>query len=57
VVLSRGREVVGLGYSRVIGVAAKVMNKRENSGNHDRVNEVSQNSCTDWQASRVGRVI
>jgi hypothetical protein len=56
VVLSKGQKVVGLGYSRVTGVATKVMDKRENSGNHDRVNRVSQNSNTDQQADRVGRV-
>jgi hypothetical protein len=67
VVLSKGREVVGLGYSRVTSVAAKVTDKRENSGNHGRVNRVSkteqhypsrvnqvcQNSNMDWQADRV----
>jgi hypothetical protein len=42
VVLSKGREVVGPGYSRVTGVAAKVTDKRENSGNHGRVNQVSK---------------
>jgi hypothetical protein len=40
VVLSKGREVVGPSYSRVIGVAAKVTDKRENSSNHGRVNQV-----------------
>jgi hypothetical protein len=69
VVLSKGREVVGPGYSRVKGVAAKVMDKRENSGNHGRVNRVSkmeqhypsqvnrvsQNNNTDQQADRVGQ--
>jgi hypothetical protein len=33
--------VVGLGYSRVIGVAAKITDKIENSGNHGQVNQVS----------------
>jgi hypothetical protein len=70
VVLSKGHEVVGSGYSRVSGVAAKVTEKKENSGNHgrvkrvskieqhylSRVNRVSQNSNTDWQADWVGRV-
>jgi hypothetical protein len=66
VLLSKGREVVGPGYMRVTGVAAKVMNKRENSGNHgrvskteqhypSRVNWVSQNSNTDRQADRIGQ--
>jgi hypothetical protein len=35
VVLSKDHEVVGPSYLRVIGVAAKVTDKRENSGNHD----------------------
>jgi hypothetical protein len=56
VVLSKGHEVVGPGYSRMIGVAAKVANKRENSGNHNWVNQVSQNNNIDRQADRVGRV-
>jgi hypothetical protein len=56
VVLSKGHEVVKPGYSRVIGVAAKVTDKREILGNQDRVHWVSQNSNTDWQADRVGRV-
>jgi hypothetical protein len=42
VVLSKGHEVVGPGYSRVTGVAAKVMDKKENSGNHGQVNRVSK---------------
>jgi transketolase N-terminal domain/subunit len=53
VVLSKGHEVVGPGYLRVTGVAGKVTDKRENLGYHDRV---SQNSNTDQQADRVGRV-
>jgi transketolase N-terminal domain/subunit len=56
VVLSKGHEVVGPGYLRVTGVAGKVTDKRENLGYHDRVNRVSQNSNTDQQADRVGRV-
>jgi hypothetical protein len=70
VVLSKGCEVVGLGYLRVTGVAAKVTDKRENLANHGQVNRVStteqhylsqvnrvgQNSNTDQQANRVGRV-
>jgi transketolase N-terminal domain/subunit len=38
VVLSKGREVVGLGYSRLIDAAAKVTDMKENSGNHNQVN-------------------
>jgi hypothetical protein len=41
VVLSKGHEVVGPSYSMMRGVAAKVTDKRENSGNHGRVNRVS----------------
>jgi hypothetical protein len=55
VVPSKGCEVVGLGYSRVTGVVAMVMGKRENSGNHGWVNRVSQNRNMDKQANRVGR--
>jgi hypothetical protein len=56
VVLSKGCEVVGPGYSMVTGVVAKVTDKSGNSDNHDRVNRVSQNSNTDRQADRVGQV-
>jgi hypothetical protein len=42
VVLSKGCEVVGLGYSRVIVIVAKVTDKRENSGKHGRVDRVSK---------------
>jgi hypothetical protein len=41
-VLSKGREVVGPGYSRLLGAAAKVMHKGENSGIPNRVNWVSK---------------
>jgi hypothetical protein len=37
-VLSKGHEVVWLGYWRVTSVAVKVMNKRVYSGNHSQVN-------------------
>jgi hypothetical protein len=37
VVLSKGCEVVGLGYSKVTSVAAKVTDKRENLGNYNWV--------------------
>jgi hypothetical protein len=40
VVLSKGREVVGLG--RLSGAATEVMHKGENSGNPNRVNWVSK---------------
>jgi hypothetical protein len=69
VVLSKDREMVGPGYSRATGVAAKVTNKREKLGNHGRVNQiikmeqyylsrvnrVSQNSYMDQQADQVGQ--
>jgi hypothetical protein len=56
VVLSKGREVVRPGYLRVTGVAAVIMDKKENSGNHSRVNWVSQNINTNRQADWVGQV-
>jgi hypothetical protein len=67
VVLSKGCKVVGPSYSRVIGVAAKVMDNKENSGNHGWVNRVSkteqhypsrvsQNNNMDQQVDQVGRV-
>jgi transketolase N-terminal domain/subunit len=42
VVLSKGHEVVESGYSRLISAVAKVMDMRENSGNHSQVNQVSK---------------
>jgi hypothetical protein len=54
VVLSKGREVVWPGYSRVTDVATKVTNKRENSGNHDWVNRVGKTE--QHYPSRVNRV-
>jgi hypothetical protein len=42
VVQSKGHEVVRPGYSRVTGVTVKITDKRENSGNHGRVNRVSK---------------
>jgi hypothetical protein len=70
VVLSKGREVVGLGYSRLIGGATKVTDRGEDSGNPSRVTWVSkteqhcpswvsrvrQNSNTDRQTDRDSRV-
>jgi hypothetical protein len=44
VVLSKGHEVVGLGYSTLTGAAAKVMDKGENLGNPSQVNRVSQDN-------------
>jgi hypothetical protein len=55
VVLSKGRKVVGPGYSRLIGAATKVMDMGENSGNSSRVNRVSQDNSMDWQADQVSQ--
>jgi hypothetical protein len=69
VVQSKGHEVVRPGYSRVTGVIVKITDKRENSGNHgrvnrvskteqhypSRVNRVSQNSSTDRRTDRVSQ--
>jgi hypothetical protein len=57
VVLSKGHEVVGLGYSRLTGVAAKVIDKGENSSNYSRVNRFSKaEQHYPSQVSQVGRV-
>jgi hypothetical protein len=67
VVLSKGCKVVGPSYSRLTGAAAKVMDRRENSGNSSRVNRVSkteqhypsrvnQNSSADQRAGQSSRV-
>jgi hypothetical protein len=70
VVLSKGHKVVGPGYSRLKGAAAKVTDKGENSGNSSQVNRVSkmeqhypswvsrvnQNSSTDQRACQVNQV-
>jgi hypothetical protein len=42
VVLSKGHEVGGLGYSRFTGAATKVMDTGENLDNSSRVNRVSK---------------
>jgi uncharacterized protein YidB (DUF937 family) len=55
VVLSKGREMVGLGYSRLTSAAAKVTDRVENSGNHSRVSWVSQDNNTDRQADQVSQ--
>jgi hypothetical protein len=60
VVLSKGYKLVRPGYSRVTGVAALVSDKKENSGNHGRLNRISQNSNTAHdqdEANVVGRMI
>jgi hypothetical protein len=70
VVLSKGHEVVGLGYSRLAGAVTKVTKRGENSGNPSlvnrvskmekhyprRVSRVSDDNSTDWQAYQVSRV-
>jgi hypothetical protein len=42
VVLSKGHEVVGTGYSRLSGAVAVVMHKGDNSVNPNQVNRVSK---------------
>jgi hypothetical protein len=42
VMLSKGHEVVGPGYSRLTSAATKVTDRGENSGNPNRVNQVSK---------------
>jgi hypothetical protein len=42
VVLSKGRNMVRLGHSRLAGAATEVTDKGENSGNPSRVNQVSK---------------
>jgi hypothetical protein len=42
VVLSKGHEVVGPGYLRLTGAAAKVMSRGKNLGNSAGVNRVSK---------------
>jgi hypothetical protein len=62
VVMSKGCEVVGLGYSRLTGDAAKVMDRGKNLGNPSRVSHdnstdrVSQDNNMDRQVDWVGRV-
>jgi hypothetical protein len=70
VVLSKGREMVGSGYSRLTGDATKVADRGENSGNPSQVNRVSkteqhypslvsrvsQDNSTDRQAHRVRQI-
>jgi hypothetical protein len=54
VVLSKGCEVVRPGYLRLTGVAAKVMNRGEKSGNSSQVKRVSKTEP--HYPSRVSRV-
>jgi hypothetical protein len=60
VVLSKGHEVVGLGYSRLSGAAAEVMHKGENLRNPNQVNRVSKTeqcylSWVNW-TNRVSQI-
>jgi hypothetical protein len=57
--LSKGHEVVRPGYSRLLGAAAEVMHKGENSGNPNQVGKTeqrysSQVNRTD-QVSQIGQ--
>jgi hypothetical protein len=54
VVLSKGHEVVRTGYSRMTGAAAMVMDRGENSGNHNRVSKTEQHYPS--RVSQVSRV-
>jgi transketolase N-terminal domain/subunit len=57
VVLSKGHEVVRLGYSRLTGAAAMVTDWGENLGNPSQVNQVSEmEQHYSSQVSRVGQV-
>jgi hypothetical protein len=55
--LSKGREVVGSGYSRLTGATAKVTDRGIKSGNAIRVNWVSKmEQHYPSRVSQVGRV-
>jgi hypothetical protein len=61
-VLSKGREVVGSGYSRLSGAAAEVMHKGEDPGHPNWVNRVSKTeqrypSRVNWidRVSQIGQ--
>jgi hypothetical protein len=54
-VLSKGREVVRTGYSRLLGEAARVMDKGEEWGNPNRIDQVHREYDTDWRTDRVTR--
>jgi hypothetical protein len=57
VVLSKGCEVIGPGYSRLSGAATEVMHKGENSGNPNRVNRVSKiEQCYSSWVNRTDQV-
>jgi hypothetical protein len=52
-VLSKGHEVVGPGYSRLSGDAARVMDRGRESDNLNRVGRVHQEYSTDRRIDRV----
>jgi hypothetical protein len=54
-VLSKGREVVRPGYSRLSGDAARVADRGEESGNPNRVDWVRQEYDTDCWTDQVTR--
>jgi hypothetical protein len=54
-VLSKGREVVGPGYSRMSGDAARAADRGEGSGNHNCVGQVHWEYDTDWCIDSVTR--
>jgi hypothetical protein len=52
-VLSKGREVVGPGYSRLSRGATRVTDEEEESGNPNLVDRVHREYDTDWQTDQV----
>jgi hypothetical protein len=54
-VLSKGREGVGPGYSRLSGDGRRVMDRGGESGNPNQVDQVHQEYDTDRQTDRVTR--
>jgi hypothetical protein len=54
-VLSKGREVVGPGYSSLLGDVARVMNGGGESCNHNRVDRVHREYDTDRRTDQVIR--
>jgi hypothetical protein len=54
-VLSKGHEVVGPGYPRLLGDATRVVDGGEVLGNPNRVDQARQEYDMDWWADRVTR--
>jgi hypothetical protein len=54
-VLSMGHEVVGPGYSRLLGDAVRAADKREELGNPNRVGQAHREYDMDRQTGRVAR--